>query len=67
MSFCRSSSMVERMMREIGRRLKRIAFGWSDKGSAKIARIIIKPVTSSAEWDAYWEMRLRIVGNENNY
>jgi len=51
----RTSSMIERMMREIGRRLKKIAFGWSEKGAAKMARIIIKRITSANEWDEYWK------------
>ena len=59
----RVSSMIERMMREIGRQLKRIAFGWSEKGAAKMARIIIKRITSAGEWEAYWRKRLRISGN----
>lgn len=58
----RVSSLLERMMREIGRRLKRIAFGWSESGAAQMARIIIKRFTSAREWDAYWEKRLRISG-----
>jgi len=59
----RAASMIERMMREIGRRLKKIAFGWSDEGAAKMARIIIKRITSAAQWDEYWKERLRINGN----
>ena len=59
----RATSMIERMMREIGRRLKRIAFGWSEKGAAKMTRIIIKRITNAAEWDEYWRKRLRITGN----
>lgn len=58
----RASSMIERLMRELGRRLKRIAFGWSERGAAKMARIIIKRVTSAREWTAYWDARLRITG-----
>jgi hypothetical protein len=59
----RAASMIERMMREIGRRLKKIAFGWSEKGAAKMARIIIKRITSAGEWEAYWKKRLRLNGN----
>lgn len=59
----RTSSMIERMMREIGRRLKRIAFGWSEKGAAKMARIIIKRITTAGEWKNYWKKRLRITDN----
>lgn len=59
----RASSMIERMMREIGRRLKRMAFGWSEKGAAKMARIIIKRFTTADQWDAYWKQKLRINDN----
>ena len=44
------------------RRLKRIAFGWSPAGAAKMARIIIKRFTSAAQWDTYWQNRLKITG-----
>jgi hypothetical protein len=59
----RASSMIERMMREIARRLKRMAFGWSETGAAKMARIIIKRFTSAGQWEKYWEDKLRIKGN----
>jgi len=59
----RASSMVERMMRELARRLKRMAFGWSEEGAAKMARIIIKRFTSAGQWEEYWKKRLRIEGN----
>ena len=59
----RASSLIERLMRELGRRLKRIAFGWSERGAAKMERIIIKRITSAREWTAYWYARLRITGN----
>ena len=59
----RASSMIERMMREIARRLKRMAFGWSEEGAAKMARIIIKRFTSAGQWDKYWCDKLRIQDN----
>ena len=59
----RTSSFIERIMREIGRRLKRIAFGWSQNGAAKMARIIIKRITSEHEWKLYWDKRLNIKEN----
>lgn len=58
----RAASFIERTMREIARRLKRMAFGWSPAGAAKMARIIIKRFTSAAQWDAYWKQRLGITG-----
>ena len=59
----RASSMIERMMREFARRLKRMAFGWSEEGAAKMARIIIKRFTSAGQWEKYWKDRLRIEDN----
>lgn len=59
----RASSMVERVMREIGRRLKKIAYGWSDKGAQKIARIILKKFTNADEWKQYWKDKLALEGN----
>jgi hypothetical protein len=58
----RAASFIERMMREIGRRLKRMAFGWSPQGAAKMTRIILKRFTSAAQWDDYWKQRLGITG-----
>jgi hypothetical protein len=59
----RVSSFIERMMRELARRLKRMAFGWSQEGAARMARIIIKRFTSANQWEAYWKKRLNINGN----
>ncbi len=43
--------------------MKRMAFGWSEEGAAKMARIIIKRFTSAGQWDEYWKKKLRIKGN----
>lgn len=53
----RASSLIERVMRELGRRIKRIAYGWSDRGVKKIARIILKRHSDPQEWRKYWEQR----------
>jgi len=49
----RTTSLLERLMRELGRRLKRIAFGWSQAGAAKMARILIKKICDPQQWAAY--------------
>ena len=59
----RASSMVERVMRELGRRLKKTAYGWSDKGATKIARIILKRFTNAKAWEDYWQNKMNNVGN----
>lgn len=58
----RAASWVERTMREIVRRLKRIAHGWSEAGAAKMARIVLKRFTHQEAWDAYWKKKLRLDG-----
>jgi hypothetical protein len=59
----RAASYIERTMREIARRLKRIAHGWSQAGAAKMARIVLKRFTNKKDWDAYWKKKLRLEGN----
>jgi len=58
-----ASSVVERVMRELGRRLKKTACGWSDKGSPKIARIILKRFTNAKAWEDYWQEKMNCAGN----
>lgn len=58
----RVTSQIERMMREIGRRIKKIGHGWSPKGAAKLTRIIIKKITSPIEWENYWKNKMQITG-----
>ena len=50
----RGSSMIERVMRELGPRIKNIAYGWSDRKVTKIARIILKRFANAKEWEDYW-------------
>jgi hypothetical protein len=59
----RASSMIERVMRELGRRLKKLAYNWSDKGIAKVARIILKKFADPKQWNEYWKKKLRLDGN----
>ncbi len=58
----RVSSMIERMMREIGRRIKKIGFNWSPEGAAKMTRIIVKRITSANEWEQHWKKKLNFKG-----
>ena len=59
----RAASLIERLMREIARRLKRIAHGWSETGAAKMACIILKRFTHADAWNTYWKKKLRLEGN----
>lgn len=59
----RAASLIERIMREIARRLKRIAHGWSESGAAKMTCVILKRFTNPKAWDTYWKKKLRLEGN----
>jgi len=59
----RVTSKLERLMREINRRIKKFAFNWSEKGAAIITRIIIKLICSPKEWENYWVQRMKLSGN----
>lgn len=59
----RTTSYLERLMREIGRRLKKIAFGWSEAGAAKMARILIRRICDQTRWVDYWKTKLGLTGN----
>ena len=50
-------------MRELGRRIKKIAYEWSDKGVTKVARIILKRFANAGAWEDYWQKRMTIIGN----
>lgn len=56
------SSIIERMMREIKLRLKRIGCNWSPKGAAQMTKIILKRFTNSNEWEKYWSDTLKLNG-----
>ena len=58
----RASSMIERMMRELARRLKLMAHNWSDAGAGKIARIILNKALHQEEWEDWWRKKMRTEG-----
>jgi len=61
----RTISLLERIFREIGRRIKRIAWGWSDATVTKLSKMIILKKYSKDKWQRYWKQKLGIDGNFN--
>jgi len=55
-------SLLERVFREIGRRLKRIAWGWSDKAVTNLSKMIMIRQYSRDKWEKYWKEKLGIKG-----
>jgi hypothetical protein len=54
----RASSFIERTMRAIGRRIKKLGYNWKDEGVGKIARIVLKLFAAEGEWEEYWRKRM---------
>ena len=59
----RTTSLLERIFREIGRRVKRIAWGWSDATVTKLSKMIVLKKYSKEKWEQYWKQKLGIEGN----
>jgi len=58
----KTTSLLERLFREIGRRLKKIAWGWSDKAVTNISKMIMIRQYSRDKWEKYWKEKLGIKG-----
>jgi hypothetical protein len=56
-------SLLERVFRELGRRLKRIAWGWSDKVVTNLSKMIMIKQYSREKWEEYWKKKLGIEGH----
>lgn len=53
------TSLVERMMREIKRRIKRIGYSWSEKGAEQMTRLILLQLsTTKQHWEQYWKNKI---------
>jgi hypothetical protein len=59
----KTTSLLERIFREIGRRIKRIAWGWSDETVSKLSKMIVLKKYSKEKWEQYWKQKLGIEGN----
>ena len=58
----KTTSLLERVFREIGRRLKKIAWGWSDKAVTNLSKMIMIRQYSRDKWEQYWKNKLQIKG-----
>lgn len=49
------TSLVERTMREIKRRIKKIGFKWSEKGAEKMTRLVLLQLSTTRQyWENHW-------------
>jgi hypothetical protein len=56
----KTTSLLERVFREIGRRDKRIAWGWSDEVVTNLSKMIMVRQYSLNQWERYWKEKLGI-------
>jgi hypothetical protein len=59
----KTTSLLERVFREIGRRLKRIAWGWADKTVTNLSKMIMIRQYSREKWEEYWKQKMGINGH----
>jgi len=55
-------SSLERLFRQVGRRLKAFAYNWSDEGAERISKILLKKKREPDDWERYWHERQRLYG-----
>ena len=61
----KTTSLLERVFREIGCRFKRIAWGWIDKTATNLSNMIMIRQYSRDKWEQYWEQKLGTkIGNQ---
>lgn len=53
------TSLVERTMREIKRRIKKIGFKWSERGAEKMTRLVLLQLSSTKQyWEQHWLQKM---------
>ena len=53
-----STGVLEEIMRELGRRVKKLGWNWKDHGVTQQASMILLRRYSQEQWDEYWRSRL---------
>jgi len=56
----RTTSLLESIIRQVGRRTKKIGATWSDDGIEKVVKIFLKKTYESEDWENYWKKRMEI-------
>jgi hypothetical protein len=59
----KTTSRLERLFRELGRRLKRIAWGWSDRVVTRLSKMIMIKQYRPELWKKYWMKKMGIEGH----
>jgi hypothetical protein len=58
----RTTSILEGIMKELGRRVKKLGWNWSDLGIVRIAKMVLLRRYDNAKWENYWNKTLGLQG-----
>jgi hypothetical protein len=58
----RATSIIENLIRELVRRLKKIGWNWSDAGAARMGRIVMVRRYDQEKWNEYWKRKMNLQG-----
>jgi hypothetical protein len=58
----RTTSIIENLIRELVRRLKKIGWNWSDAGATRMGRIVMIRRYDPEAWEDYWTKRMNLQG-----
>ena len=58
----RTASIVENIIRELVRRLKKVGWNWSDAGATRMGRVVMTRRYDPEAWEAYWRERMNLQG-----
>ncbi|OGL46935.1 MAG: hypothetical protein A2161_14070 [Candidatus Schekmanbacteria bacterium RBG_13_48_7] len=58
----KTTSLLERLFREIGSRMKKIARGWSDTVATNLSKMIVIKQCDRKKWEKYRKEKLNIKG-----
>ena len=56
----KSSGIIEEIMREVGRRVKKLGWNWADHGVSQQAAMILLRRYSKPQWHDFWTRRLNL-------
>ena len=57
-----SQGQIEKIIRELVRRLKKVGWNWSDKGAEKMGRVVMMRRYDKKAWEEFWQKRMNLQG-----
>ena len=58
----RTTSIIENIIRELVRRLKKVGWNWSDKGAERMGRVVMMRRYDKKGWEEFWRKKMNVQG-----